>query len=64
MTNGYVIYPEGVGKSTLIGAYREAARQSKLPANSFQARIERVSTEKVVSRFRNGKADYSPREVQ
>jgi len=53
-SNGYVIYPEGVGKSALVSAVKEAVRQSQSAANQFEARIENVDTEKVVARYRNG----------
>ncbi len=49
--NGYVIYPDSVGRMNLADAL-EYARQSSIECGN--ARVEDCDTEKVVARFRNG----------
>jgi hypothetical protein len=51
--NGYVIYPDSIGKYELDEAMNYAAERSG-EQPSVEYRVEDCDTEKVVARFRNG----------
>ena len=53
MSNGYVIYPDSVGRHLLSAEKKYARTRSKNePGEEF--RVESVDTGKTVARFRNG----------
>lgn len=50
--NGYVVYPDSIGKFKLADANREAKRES---IDYGKARVESVDTGKTVARWENGR---------
>ena len=59
--NGYVVYPDSVGKHTLPAARKEAMKQSRQYGS---ARVEDADTQKTVARYSNGRPNPKRRKAK